>query len=175
MMEILRLSILVRQSHPMLQVIPCKEQWVYEPSGIRLKTKYDDSTSRYIIQKLYPLWIYNDYLRNGQKTDCPKCGRRGSMHGIKRYIVINGTKGLPRSRARGIFLSHGIQLQHEKMNTLGSMNFIQPILLEMDAWQPKNQFCKNVYTLFNTKIRKFYFTIKEQGDSDTHSVLIAAG
>ena len=59
-----------------------KNEWVYEPSGIRLKTKYDDSTSRYIIQNCTHCG-YTTITYGTAKTDCPKCGRRGSMHGIK--------------------------------------------------------------------------------------------
>lgn len=112
-----------------------KNEWVYEPSGIRLKTKYDDSTSRYIIQNCTHCG-YTTITYGTAKTDCPKCGRRGSMHGIK-DISLSTEQRFTEVVEPAAFSVAWDSTPTRKMNTLGSMNFIQPILLEMDAWQPK--------------------------------------
>lgn len=117
-----------------------KNEWVYEPSGIRLKTKYDDSTSRYIIQNCTHCG-YTTITYGSAKTDCPKCGRYGTMHGIK-DISLSIEQRFTEVVEPAAFSVAWDSTPTRKMDTFGSMNFIQPILLEMDAWQPKTNTAK---------------------------------
>lgn len=117
-----------------------KNEWVYEPSGIRLKTKYEDSTSRYIIQNCAHCG-YTTIIYGNAKTDCPKCGRHGTMHGIK-DISISSDQRFTEVVEPAAFSVAWNSSPSRKMDSLGSMNFIQPILLEMDAWQPKTDSAK---------------------------------
>ena len=117
-----------------------KNEWVYEPSGIRLKTKYDDSTSRYIIQNCTHCG-YTTITYGSAKTDCPKCGRHGTMHGIK-DISLSIEQRFTEVVEPAAFSVAWDSTPIRKMGTLGGMNFIQPILLEMDAWQPKTNSAK---------------------------------
>lgn len=59
-----------------------------------------------------------------------------------------------------------------KMDSLGSMNFIQPILLEMDAWLLKTNSAKCLSAVQRQGLR-FSFIIKERMGMDMLSVLIA--
>lgn len=59
-----------------------------------------------------------------------------------------------------------------KMDSLGSMNFIQPILLEMDAWLLKTNSAKCLSAVQRQGLR-FSFIIKERVGMDMLSVLIA--
>lgn len=117
-----------------------KNEWVYEPSGIRLKTKYDDSTSRYIIQNCTHCG-YTTITYGNAKTDCPKCGRHGTMHGIK-DISLSTEQRYTEVVEPAAFSVAWDSTPTRKMDTLGGMNFIQPILLEMEAWQPKTNSAK---------------------------------
>lgn len=109
-----------------------KNEWVYEPSGIRLKTKYDDSTSRYIIQNCTHCG-YTTITYGSAKTDCPKCGRHGTMQGI-RDIWSSADQRFTEVVEPAAFSVAWDSAPTRKMASLGGMNFIQPILLEMEAW-----------------------------------------
>lgn len=113
-----------------------KNEWVYQPSGIRLKTKYDDTSSRYIIQNCTHCG-YTTITYGSAKTDCPKCEQHGSMHGIK-DISISTEQRFTEVVEPAAFTVAWDSAPTRKLDSLGGMNFIQPILLEMDAWQPKN-------------------------------------
>ena len=117
-----------------------KNEWVYEPSGIRLKTKYDDSSSRYIIQNCTHCG-YTTIIYGSAKTDCPKCGRHGTMHGIKDFSLSTDQRFTEVVEPAAFSVAWD-SAPTRKMNTLGGMNFIQPILLEMDAWLPKTDSAK---------------------------------
>ena len=117
-----------------------KNEWVYEPNGIRLKTKYDDSTSRYIIQNCTHCG-YTTIIYGSAKTDCPKCGRHGTMHGIK-DISLSTDQRFTEVVEPAAFSVAWDSTPTRKMDSLGSMNFIQPILLEMDAWLLKTNSAK---------------------------------
>lgn len=117
-----------------------KNEWVYETNGIRLKTKYDDSTSRYIIQNCTHCG-YTTIIYGSAKTDCPKCGRHGTMHGIK-DISLSTDQRFTEVVEPAAFSVAWDSTPTRKMDSLGSMNFIQPILLEMDAWLLKTNSAK---------------------------------
>lgn len=117
-----------------------KNEWVYEPSGIRLKTKYDDNTSRYIIQNCTHCG-YTTIIYGNPKTDCPKCGSHGTMHGI-RDIALLADQRFTEVVEPAAFSVAWNSSPTRKMDTSGGMNFIQPILLEMDAWLLKTNSAK---------------------------------
>ena len=117
-----------------------KNEWVYQTSGIRLKTKYDDSTSRYIIQNCNHCG-YTTIIYGNAKTDCPKCGSHGSMHGIK-DISLSVEQRFTEVVEPAAFSVAWDSIPTRKISTLGGMNFIQPILLEMDPWQPNTSSAK---------------------------------
>ena len=112
-----------------------KNEWVYEPSGIRLKTKYDDSTSRYIIQNCTHCG-YTTITYGTAKNRLSQVRSSRKYARYKRYIVINGTKVYRGRRARGIFCRMGFN-SNTKNEHSRQHEFHSAILLEMDAWQPK--------------------------------------
>lgn len=117
-----------------------KNEWVYEPSGIRLKTRYDDNALRYIIQNCTHCG-YTTITYGSAKTDCPKCGRHGTMHGI-RDISLSADQRFTEVVEPAAFSVAWNSIPTRKMDTPGGMNFIQPILLEMDAWPAKTDSAK---------------------------------
>ena len=116
-----------------------KNEWVYEPSGIRLKTRYDDNALRYIIQNCTHCG-YTTITYGSAKTDCPKCGRHGTMHGIK--DISSADLRFTEVVEPAAFSVAWNSTPTRKMDTPGGMNFIQPILLEMDAWPAKTDSAK---------------------------------
>lgn len=59
-----------------------KNEWIYQPAGILMKTKYDDNTTRYVLQNCTHCG-YTVIRQGNVLNDCPKCGKENSMHGIK--------------------------------------------------------------------------------------------
>ena len=123
---------------PGTQVV--KNEWIYEPSGIRLKTQYDNSTSRYIIQNCSRCG-YSTITYGEAKTDCPKCGSRNSMHGIKDMAFTSDQRFTEVVEPAGFSVAWD-SAPTRKMDTPNSMNLIQPVLLEMDPWLPKTNSAK---------------------------------
>lgn len=115
-----------------------KNEWVYEPCGIRLKTKYDDNTSRYIIQNCTHCG-YTTIIYGTPKTDCPKCGH--PMHGIKDMSLATDPHFTEVVEPAAFSVAWN-STPTRKMDTIGGMNFIQPILLEMDPWLSKTNSAK---------------------------------
>lgn len=130
----LHLSQAISSYAPGTQVV--KNEWIYEPSGIRLKTKYDDNTSRYIIQNCsncgYTRISYGKAINN-----CPKCQKENSMHGIK-DINLSLDQRFTEVVEPVAFTVSKDNKPSRKINTKRGMNLIQPILLEMDPWENKN-------------------------------------
>lgn len=117
-----------------------KNEWIYEPTGIRLKTKYDDNTSRYILQNCahcgYTTINYGNAMNN-----CPKCGAQDSMHGIKDISITLEQRFTEVVEPAAFTVAWGAK-PTRKMNGTGAMNFIQPVLLEMEPWQEKKSSAK---------------------------------
>ena len=111
-----------------------KNEWVYKPSGIRMKTKYDE-TSRYIIQNCAHCG-YTTITYGNAQTDCPKCGQHGTMHGIQGLALAEGQR-FTEVVEPAAFTVAWDSAPVRKMDSLGRMNFIQPVLLNMDAWPGK--------------------------------------
>ena len=116
-----------------------KNEWVYKPGGIRMKTKYDE-TSRYVIQNCANCG-YTTITYGKAKTDCPKCGRHGTMHGIQGFSLATD-QHFTEVVEPAAFSVAWDSAPTRKMDTLGSMNFIQPVLLNMDAWPRKTDSAK---------------------------------
>lgn len=135
----LHLSQAISAYAPGSQVV--KNEWIYEPAGIRMKTKYDDNTSRYILQKCsecgYTTINYGSAMNN-----CPKCRKENSMHGIKDMGV-----GVEDSRFTEVVEPAAFSVAWDNapkrnMNNRGTMNFTQPVLLEMEKWPDKGDTAK---------------------------------
>lgn len=112
-----------------------KNEWIYEPAGIRLKTAYDDNTSRYILQNCNHCG-YTTINYGNAMNDCPKCGKKNSMHGIKDIQVSSEQRFTEVVEPVAFSVAYGSQ-PTRKMNARGDMNLIQPVLLEMEPWQEK--------------------------------------
>ncbi|MDE6479778.1 MAG: DEAD/DEAH box helicase [Muribaculaceae bacterium] len=118
-----------------------KNEWIYEPAGIRLKTKYDDNTTRYVLQKCSQCG-YATIRFGAIHTSCPKCGAHNSMNGLK-----NVHTSLTDSRFTEVvepvaFSTSWNDQPHRNMNHRDSLNFVQPVLLEMEPWEGKTSSAK---------------------------------
>ena len=134
----MHLSQAISSYAPGSQVV--KNEWIYEPSGIRLKTKYDDNTSRYILQNCTNCG-YTTINYGSAMNHCPKCGKQDSMHGIKDMSIVSEQRFTEVVEPAAFSVAWGTK-PTRKMNGQGSMNFIQPILLEMEPWQEKTSSAK---------------------------------
>ena len=112
-----------------------KNEWIYEPSGIRLRTKYDDNTSRYILQNCISCG-YTTIIYGNAMNHCPKCGKQNSMHGIKNMSIGVETRFTEVVEPAAFSVAWGAK-PNRKMKGVGTMNFIQPVLLEMEPWPEK--------------------------------------
>ena len=129
----MHLSQAISSYAPGSQVI--KNEWIYEPAGIRLKTKYDDNTSRYILQNCISCG-YTTIIYGNAMNHCPKCGKQNSMHGIKGMSIGLETRFTEVVEPAAFTVAWGAK-PNRKMNGVGAMNFIQPVLLEMEPWPEK--------------------------------------
>jgi len=114
---------------PGTQVI--KNEWCYEPAGIKLKTKYNANATRYALQHCskcgYSTIVYGESLK-----DCPKCETSGSMRGVD----LGTTIGRPFTEIvepAGFTTGFGSKI-NRVVKPKNSFNFIQPVLLEMEDW-----------------------------------------
>lgn len=134
----MHLSQAISSYAPGSQVV--KNEWIYEPSGIRLKTKYDDNTSRYILQNCSSCG-YTTINYGNATTQCPKCGKTDTMHGIKDMEWVKQQHFTEVVEPVAFSVAFGDE-PIRKMNYKGSMNFSQPVLLEMEPWQDKTSSAK---------------------------------
>lgn len=118
-----------------------KNEWIYEPSGIMMKTRYDDNTSRYIIQNCNNCG-YTTINYGSAMTRCPKCGHLDSMHGLKDMSVSVEDSRFTEVVEPAAFTVAWNDEPTRDMNSRGSMNFIQPVLIEMEPWQEKTSSAK---------------------------------
>lgn len=117
-----------------------KNEWIYEPAGILLKTRYDGKTSRYVLQKCSKCG-YTTIHQGNALTTCPKCNEPGSMHGLKDMSREQRFTEIVEPAAFSVAYS---AQPTRKINPLGAMNLIQPVLLEMDPWQDRPDSAKMV-------------------------------
>lgn len=116
-----------------------KNEWVYEPTGIRLKSKYDNNTSRYILQNCTNCG-YTTINYGNAMTGCPKCGKSNSMHGVKDISASTEQRFTEVVEPAAFSVAYGSK-PTRKMNN-SSMNFVQPVLLEMEPWQKRTSSAK---------------------------------
>jgi len=133
----MHLSQAISSYAPGSQVV--KNEWIYEPAGIRLKTKYEENTSRYIIQNCSNCG-YTTISYGSSKTDCPKCHGQNTMHGI-RDISIGDNRFTEVVEPAAFTVAWGTK-PTRKMKGKGALDFIQPVLLEMDPWGEKTSSAK---------------------------------
>ena len=119
-----------------------KNEWIYEPAGISPKTKYDDSTSRYILQNCTHCG-YTTINYGNAMNHCPKCRGQNTMHGIK-DMNLNIEQRFTEVVEPAAFTVAWGDKPTRKMNGPGSLNFIQPVLLEMEPWQERTSSAKMI-------------------------------
>jgi superfamily II DNA or RNA helicase len=137
-----------------------KNEWIYEPSGIVMKTKYDDSTARYILQNCSNCG-YTTIKYGNATCNCPKCSGIGTMHGIRNMSVSEHRfTEVVEPVAFSVAWGHK---PTRKMNVRGSMNFIQPVLLEMDPWQEKTSSAKLIVRCSTTKSEILFYNRGRSG------------
>ncbi len=132
-----------------------KNEWIYEPTGIRMKTKYNDSSSRYILQNC-SYCGYTTINPGNAMNDCPKCGHQNSMHGIK-----NMSSAIEQRFTEVVepaaFTVDWDYIPTRKMKPSSSANFIQPVLLEMDPWEEKTSSAKMTVRCSTTKSEILFY------------------
>lgn len=137
-----------------------KNEWIYEPSGIMLKTKYDDNTSRYILQNCNRCG-YTSINSGSAINDCPKCGGHETMHGIK-DMSIGEQRYTEVVEPVAFSVAWGAK-PTRKMNSLGSLNFIQPVLLEMEPWEEKSSSAKMIVRCSTPKSEILFYNRGRNG------------
>ena len=137
-----------------------KNEWIYEPAGIVLKTKYDDNTSRYILQNCNRCGY--TFINSGSATnDCPKCSGHETMHGIK-DMSIGEQRYTEVVEPAAFSVAWGTK-PTRKMNGQGSLNFIQPVLLEMEPWEEKSSSAKMVVRCSTPKSEILFYNRGRNG------------
>ena len=137
-----------------------KNEWIYEPAGIVLKTKYDDNTSRYILQNCNRCGY--TFINSGSATnDCPKCGGHETMHGIKNMSI--GEQRYTEIVEPAAFSVAWGTKPTRKMNGLGALNFIQPVLLEMEPWEEKSSAAKMIVRCSTPKSEILFYNRGRNG------------
>lgn len=124
----MHLSQAISSYAPGTQVV--KNEWVYEPAGIKLKTRYDENTTRYLLQRCVSCG-YSTITMGAAKTTCPKCN--GRMAGMSLGNSTVGTRSTEIVEPVGFTVAYGDK-PSRKLDGNGAPNFVQPILLEMEPW-----------------------------------------
>ncbi len=110
-------------------------EWCYESSGIALKTKYEE-TKRNILQSCshcgYTTINYGDPLH-----DCPVCHSSNSMQGVKDMNVGTNSYFTEIVEPAAFGVRYGYEPKRT-MKSKSSMEFIQPVLLNMDPWTDRS-------------------------------------
>lgn len=155
----LHLSQAISSYSPGNQVV--KNEWIYEPAGIRMKAKYDGKTSRYILQNCtncgYTTINYGQAMNH-----CPKCGALNSMHGIKNMSLASEQRFTEVVEPAAFSVACGAK-PTRKMNGTGTMNFIQPVLLEMEQWKNKTSSAKMAVRCSTSKSEILFYNRGRNG------------
>lgn len=138
-----------------------KNEWVYEPAGILMKNMYDDNTVRYIIQNCNHCG-YTTINHGSALNDCPKCGAKDSMHGIKGMNISTEQRFTEVVEPAAFSVAFGSR-PTRKINAQGEMNLIQPVLLEMNPWQEKTSSAKMMVRCSTTKSEILFFNRGRSG------------
>lgn len=147
-----------------------KNEWIYQPAGILMKTKYDDNTTRYVLQNCTHCG-YTVIRQGNVLNDCPKCGKENSMHGIKDMSISTEQRFTEVVEPVAFSVAFGSK-PTRKMNAQGEMSFVQPVLLKMDPWQEKTSAAKWLCVALQTS-PKYCFLIEEKAPMVLLFVLIA--
>lgn len=137
-----------------------KNEWVYEPTGIRLKSKYDNNTSRYILQNCTSCG-YTTINYGSALTDCPKCGTHHSMHGIKDISASTEQRFTEVVEPAAFSVAYGSKPTRKMDNS--PMNFVQPVLLEMEPWQKRTSSAKLTVRCSTPKSEILFYNRGRQG------------
>ena len=132
-----------------------KNEWLYKPAGILMKTKYDDNTTRYVLQNCTHCG-YTVIRQGNVLNDCPKCGKENSMHGIKNMSISTEQRFTEVVEPAAFSVAFGAK-PTRKMNAQGEMNFVQPVLLKMDPWQEKTSSAKMVVRCSTSESEILFF------------------
>ncbi|MFC2455863.1 MAG: DUF1998 domain-containing protein, partial [Segatella salivae] len=138
-----------------------KNEWVYEPAGILMKNMYDDNTVRYIIQNCSRCG-YTTINHGSALNDCPKCGGKDTMHGIKNMNISTEQRFTEVVEPAAFSVAFGSK-PTRKINAQGEMNLIQPVLLEMDPWQGRTSSAKMIVRCSTTKSEILFFNRGRSG------------
>lgn len=138
-----------------------KNEWIYEPVGIRLKTKYDNNTSRYILQNCISCG-YTTINYGSAMSHCPKCGETDSMHGIRDISIESGQRFTEVVEPAAFSIAWGAK-PTRKMNGANNMDFIQPVLLGMDPWQKKTSSAKMTVRCSTSKSEILFYNKGRSG------------
>lgn len=138
-----------------------KNEWIYEPAGILMKTMYDDNTARYILQNCTHCG-YTTINHGNAMNDCPKCGKKDSMRGIKGMSLSLEQRFTEVVEPAAFSVAYGSQ-PTRKIDPQGSMNFIQPVLLEMNPWQEKTSSAKMIVRCSTAQSEILFFNRGRQG------------
>ena len=137
-----------------------KNEWIYEPAGILLKTKYDDTTSRYILQNCNRCG-YTSINSGSARNDCPKCGGHDTMHGIKDMNIVE-QRYTEIVEPAAFSVAWGTK-PTRKMNGPGILSFIQPVLLEMEPWEEKSSSAKMMVRCSTSKSEILFYNKGRNG------------
>lgn len=138
-----------------------KNEWIYEPEGILMKTMYDDNTARYILQNCAHCG-YTTINHGSAMNDCPICGAKDSMHGIKGMSLSLEQRFTEVVEPVAFSVAYGTR-PTRKINSRGSLNFIQPVLLRMGQWQEKTSSAKMVARCSTNQSEILFFNQGQSG------------
>ena len=122
---------------------------------------YDDNTVRYIIQNCNHCG-YTTINHGSALNDCPKCGEKNSMHGIKGMNISTEQRFTEVVEPAAFSVAFGSK-PTRKINVQGEMNLIQPVLLEMDPWQGRTSSAKMIVRCSTTKSEILFFNKGRSG------------
>lgn len=112
-------------------------EWIYKPAGIRMKTRYDEHVTRYIIQHCSRCGYTTINLANAQ-NDCPYCADKehNTMHGI--HGISHSLEGRFTEVVEPAAFSVAWGDSPTRiLRGTGMTKFVQPVLLNMEPW-PEN-------------------------------------
>lgn len=117
---------------PGTQVV--KNEWSYKPAGIVMKTRYDDATARYLLQRCSNCGYATISYGTGVGL-CPKCGERDTMCGVDfNNPFIRNIHFTEVVEPAGFAIDYN-QTASRCIRDKASLNYIQPVLLEMEDWR----------------------------------------
>lgn len=119
-----------------------KNEWVYKPAGIIMKTKYDNNSTRCIIQSCNHKGCgYTTMVFGSVQNDCPKCGAKNSMRGLRNVHQLLDPRFTEVVEPAAFSVKYS-SAPHRYMNTASVLNVVQPLLLKMDPWEEKKSEAK---------------------------------